>query len=199
MPTSQDPDRITRLEQQVLEIDRRVAELEARRPATPMTKPGTTGLPAHLAGNGNEDGAVLTYSGEGRFGQYQLRIGARATLSAVLDADPDVLAQAFTALASPVRITLLRAMVGGPRNSQQLRDLVDVGSVGQLYHHLRELLAAGLIAQPARSVYAIPQDKVVAICVALTAATHLNPAALKVALPPEVPEEEEAPGDHDKP
>lgn len=60
-------------------------------------------------------------------------------------AEPEPVARVFAALASPARIVLLRALLDGPRTSQQLRTELDDPSVGQLYHQLRELLAAGLI------------------------------------------------------
>jgi DNA-binding transcriptional ArsR family regulator len=116
---------------------------------------------------------VLSYSGRGRFGPHFLGIQQRARLSDVLDADPDMAAKVFAALASPARIVLLRALLNGPRTSQQLRAELDDASVGQLYHHLRELLAAGLVTQPARSQYALPRGSQVALCIQITAASHL--------------------------
>jgi DNA-binding HxlR family transcriptional regulator len=120
------------------------------------------------------EGAVLRYSGVGQFGPLYVQISQRADLETVLSADPGLVARVFAALASPVRFMLLRTLLDGPASSQQLRDVLDAGSVGQLYHHLKELLSAGLVFQPSRNVYAIPQSKVIAVCVAVMAATHLT-------------------------
>lgn len=48
-----------------------------------------------------------------------------------------------------------------------------MSSPGQLYHHLKELLAAGLIVQQGRSGYAIAPRSVIALCMALMAALDL--------------------------
>jgi hypothetical protein len=69
---------------------------------------------------------------------------------------------------------LLRALLNGPRNSQQLRRELDDPSAGQLYHHLRELMAAGLVVQPARSVYAIPRGSQVELCIQIIVAANLT-------------------------
>ena len=130
-------------------------------------------LPEVDDGPADEAGAVA-YSGSGKFGPYKVKMRQRQNLAAVLAADPEQVAQVFGALASPVRIQLVRALLGGQKTSQELRGVVDDASAGQLYHHLRELMAAGLVVQPARSVYAIPFSKVVATCVAAVATLDLT-------------------------
>lgn len=112
-------------------------------------------------------------SGRGRLGGGPVAIRQRARMPDVLDTDPDAVAKVFAALASPARVTVLRTLLDGPRTSQQLRAELDDASVGQLYHHLRELLAAGLIIQPARSRYAIQRGAVVMVCAQLIAAGRL--------------------------
>ena len=116
-------------------------------------------------------------------------------MSDVLDADPDLVAKVFAALASPARITVLRALLGGPRTSQQLRAELDDASVGQLYHHLRELLAVGLITQPARSQYAIPRGSgPIALCIQIIAASRLVSNTPRLLPPDEEPPAQTEPG-----
>jgi hypothetical protein len=133
--------------------------------------PGPAGFP-DMTG----DEAVFSYSGQGPFGPdgRVLATHKRARLSDVMNADADSVARVFTALGSPARITLLRALLNGPRSSQELRRELDDPSAGQLYHHLRELLAAGLVVQPARSVYAIPRGNQVDLCVQIAVAANLT-------------------------
>jgi hypothetical protein len=147
------------------------------------TIPGPAGFPNSAAFPGPAafpdtagDEAVFSYSGQGPFGPdgRVLAMHKRARLSDVMNADPDSVARVFTALASPARISLLRALLNGPLNSQQLRHELDDPSAGQLYHHLRELLAAGLVVQPARSVYAIPRGNQVDLCIQIAAAANLT-------------------------
>jgi hypothetical protein len=59
--------------------------------------------------------------------------------------------------------------------------------VGQLYHHLKELLAVGMVVQPGRNLYAIPESKVVDLCVSVVAATHLASTSHQAPLPPPGP------------
>ncbi len=186
--------RIAELEQQIREVADRVTALEQGAGGPPggqlRAQPGRT--PAGLSGDGDE--ATVGYWGNGRFGPRQMAIRQQATLSQVFAAEPEAATRVFAALASPARIVLLRSLIGGPRTSQQLREVLDAPSVGQLYHHLRELLAAGLVVQPSRSVYEIPPGKVIAVCVAVSAAGQLMSTSHQLP-PPPVPEGEgEPPG-----
>lgn len=175
MTATDDPSgRLTRLEEQMREVTSRLANLEqaAGRPAAPVSGPWLAGELPEPGGPGIGD-PVFMITGRGQFGSVPIAIRQRAGLSDVLDTDPDAVARVFAALASPARITVLRALLDGPRTSQELRAELDDASVGQLYHHLRELLAAGLITQPARSRYAIPRRALVMLCAQLIAAGNL--------------------------
>jgi DNA-binding transcriptional ArsR family regulator len=182
MTTSDDePGRMARLERQLQEISDRLAALE-RATGQPMPPPAPApqapaaawvGPPAPDDGPGGEQ-ASFSYSGQGWFGRNRMLIQQRGRLSDILDAEPEPVAKVFAGLASPARIILLRALLQGPRTSQQLRAELDDPSVGQLYHHLRELLAAGLINQPGRSLYAIPRGAEVAFCVEIMAALQMS-------------------------
>jgi hypothetical protein len=46
--------------------------------------------------------------------------------------------------------------------------------VGQLYHHLKELLAAGLIVQRRHSLYAIREEIVMPICMVFAVAPRFT-------------------------
>ena len=211
--------RIADLEQQMREVSRRLAALEqAAGPFPgagfgPGLPPGPgpgygPGEPAPPSGHrpggrgeqGTEEGggATVGYWGSGQFGPRRAAIRQQMTLSGVFAAEPDGVTRVFAALASPARIVLLRTLVDGPRTSQQLREVLDAPSVGQLYHHLRELLAAGLVVQPSRSVYEIPPGKVVAVCVAISAAAHLTSTSHQYP-PPADPEDDEPPEQDEPP
>lgn len=60
-------------------------------------------------------------------------------------------------------------MLLGVRTTAALTDLDVVGTSGQLYHHLRPLLAAGWLRQAARGRYEVPADRVVPLLVVLSA------------------------------
>jgi hypothetical protein len=65
----------------------------------------------------------------------------------------------------------LRELSSGPLQTAELQARLDEPSAGRLYHHLRELLAAGIVTQPRRSVYAVP-DRAVIPLLALIACAH---------------------------
>jgi DNA-binding transcriptional ArsR family regulator len=118
---------------------------------------------------------ALTYTGFAQFAEKRYLVRREAPLPALFAADPAPLAQLFAALASPHRLIVLRTLCAGPRTSQQLQEVLGMSSPGQLYHHLKELLAAGLIVQQGRSGYAIAPRSVIALCMALMAASDLPP------------------------
>lgn len=75
----------------------------------------------------------------------------------------------LTALGHPVRLEIVRRLLCGARTTQDLAEIPDLGTSGQLYHHLRELQGAGLVVQRRRNDYAVPTDRVV-LCLVLVAA-----------------------------
>ena len=59
------------------------------------------------------------------------------------------------ALSSPQKVGLLRALLGHPSESAAALGAAAKLSTGSLYHHLRDLMHAGLIAQEGRNRYQI--------------------------------------------
>lgn len=59
------------------------------------------------------------------------------------------------ALSSPQKVGLLRALLGHPSESAAALGTAAGLSTGSLYHHLRDLMHAGLIAQEGRNRYQI--------------------------------------------
>ncbi len=59
------------------------------------------------------------------------------------------------ALSSPQKVGLLRALLGHPSESAAALGAAAQLSTGSLYHHLRDLMHAGLIAQEGRNRYQI--------------------------------------------
>ena len=59
------------------------------------------------------------------------------------------------ALSSPQKVGLLRALLGHPSESAAALGTAAQLSTGSLYHHLRDLMHAGLIAQEGRNRYQI--------------------------------------------
>ena len=75
---------------------------------------------------------------------------------------------------------VVRALVQGAHTSQELQAILGVSSPGQLYHHLKELLAVGIVTQTGRSHYEVAALQVVPLLAILAAAfdlIHRGPAA----------------------
>lgn len=170
--TPSDPARLDRLERQVAELASRLAGLRQAEPAVPAA----AGVPPEHSAEAAREQAI-SYAANAQFGKDQLVVRRRFTVANVLDADPDTAAKVFAALASPARITLLQALLDGPRTTQQLRGVLDDPSVGQLYHHLRELMSAGLVVQPGRSRYALPRGSQAELSILVVAAASLASTA----------------------
>jgi hypothetical protein len=78
-------------------------------------------------------------------------------------------ADAISALAHPVRLLLLREILSGAHTTAELAADERLGTTGQLYHHLRQLVAAGWLRTTARGRYAVPGERVVPILTILAA------------------------------
>jgi hypothetical protein len=116
------------------------------------------------------DGAVLYV------GSVPLPTGERIewqwarTADGLLAADWSEVAAPLAALAHPVRLRLLRRVLGGAQTTAELADDPELGTTGQLYHHLRQLTSAGWLHSTARGHYTVPGERVVPLLVILMGA-----------------------------
>jgi hypothetical protein len=169
---------VSTIEERVAALEAQVAALTARRErpapndraAAPSAKDvfwALEGLKERLP---DPAGAVL-YTGvvEAREGEpYEWQYGA--TVAELLDADWSEYASTLGALAHPVRLLLLREVLGGRRGAAELAEVEGLGTSGQLYHHLRQLVSAGWLRTTGRGSYAVPPERVVPLLVTITAA-----------------------------
>jgi hypothetical protein len=77
---------------------------------------------------------------------------------------------ALAALAHPVRLRLLHRFLTGTRAVAELSADAELGTTGQLYHHLRQLVSAGWLRAAARGRYVVPSERVVPLLIALIGA-----------------------------
>lgn len=128
--------------------------------ADPDTFWALDGLTRRAGGPGSSGavmvvGDVTTPAGETARWQYAL------TTDDVLAADWADVAPVLAALGHPVRLALLRAVLDGTRTARDLAAAVDVGSTGQVYHHLRQLQAAGWLRTAAGGEHVVPAERLV--------------------------------------
>jgi DNA-binding HxlR family transcriptional regulator len=75
----------------------------------------------------------------------------------------------LAALAHPVRLAILKALLEGRRSTAELQRIEGLGTTGQLYHHLKSLERGGWIRSLERGVYGVPGERVVPLLAILSA------------------------------
>jgi hypothetical protein len=162
---SQPEDRLARIEE-------RLAALEAG--SAPTRPPAGDQFWAlrHLETLAGDPGAVL-FTGlvglpAGDRYEWQQTIPAEG----LLEADWTLQAATLAALAHPARLLILREVLRGTRSAADLQSIEGIGSTGQLYHHLRQLVAAGWLRTTGRARYAIPAERVIPLLVTVACAHH---------------------------
>jgi DNA-binding transcriptional ArsR family regulator len=166
--------RLAALEERVAKLERDLAATEPRFPPAP-TGQGFWVLDVlrKRSGAPYEDGEVagsLLFAGVAKTsGAASLTWQEERPLPDVLASSWADAAGALSALGHPVRLELVRRLLSGAHTTHELAAIPELGTTGQLYHHLRELQAAGLVVQRRRNDYAIPADRVI-LCLVLVAA-----------------------------
>lgn len=164
-----DPDWVE-LQETVRALGARIDELERRAdaPAEPRATVGgdgfwgLEGLQARLPDDeSTADGAVMIV------GSLTLPTGASAAwqqtggTAGLLEDGWSERAATIAALGSPVRLELVRRILCGASTTAELAEGEDLGTTGQLHHHLRQLVAAGWVRHSGRGRYEIPAARIV--------------------------------------
>lgn len=159
----------TDLEARLRALEARVEVLEEeRRTSGPSTAGGDfwaldTVTARHPAGALVFAGHVILPTGE----QYAWQEGE--LLPGFLAADWQDAAPALAALGHPLRLALLRGVLHGQQTTAELQAHPELTGAGKLYHHLRELQAAGWLVPEGRGRYMVPAQRVVPLLVILRA------------------------------
>lgn len=88
----------------------------------------------------------------------------------LLGADWNQAADALAALGHPIRLKLIQEVLNGASTTAEIGATEGLGTTGQLYHHLRQLVAAGWLSPAGRGRYEVPAGRVVPLLVAIAAA-----------------------------
>jgi hypothetical protein len=160
--------------ERIAALEDRVERLEQSAPATPTTVDrdvfwALEGLKTRAPGGAVLfTGMVSLPTGE----NYEWQYGEPA--EALLDADWDELATdlapQITALAHHVRLVLLGQVLTGARSVSDLQQNPALGTSGQLYHHLRQLVSAGWLRSMGRGQYAVAPERIIPLLIILAAA-----------------------------
>lgn len=117
------------------------------------------------------DDDVVLYGGTMSVGEGGYRWQYALPTETVLDADFADAAPALTALAHPVRLALLQAVLTGTHTTADLSALPGLGTSGQVYHHLNQLASAGWLRSPRRGRWEVPGERTIPLLALIMAAT----------------------------
>ncbi len=121
---------------------------------------------------------VVTYAGLGQWNQGTIGWQMAREWDEILAGSGDNSASLFSALASPIRVRIVAELLRGQVSTAQLGERLDQPSAGQLFHHIKELLAAGLVYQPVRGTYAVHKHHVIPLLTLLSATLDISPPAI---------------------
>lgn len=167
-------------------LARRIAEIEARLPDAAGGEGGNHGprrdaAPPRSYGalkQLHEYAAPLTHGAVVFAGSVVMPEGRRAeweqsaTTDSVMAWDWAELADVLGSLGQPVRLQLIQAVLEGRATVAALMELEGLGTTGQVYHHLRQLVAAGWLETVGRGRYQVPPSRLVPLLVVMVAARH---------------------------
>lgn len=174
------PEHLATLEAFVASLEARITAIEEQLAASGGTRLRVSAMQASPS---PDEDTLSTGTIQGTFsivgslliGEQRSNIRVQEQVHSFFDADSEQVAQVIAAMGNPHRVTLLRALFQGPRTALQLQEELAMGSVGQLYHHLKELVATGLVIQSRRSTYSITPAKMMWISLLFMVAFHLMP------------------------
>ena len=168
------------MESEVSELQERVRRIEARLGLSePVPPPPPAGAdrdddPWWLLQELERRGltSAVTYAGrltEPGGGPVQWQITESA--DRLLDTDWSAAAAAIAALGHPSRLQILQLVARGhARTAAELAGTEGLGTTGQIYHHLRQLVAAGWLRPTSRGQHQVPPERLVPLLVLLSAA-----------------------------
>lgn len=154
--------RVARLEEQVARLS-----AETARPRVELGE--EFGFLAALEKSEPQPGAVMMVgSVTTADGPVRWQVGQR--FDTVQEWDWVQFAPALSALAHPVRLTILKSVLDGTQTTAALLADPALASAGKLHHHLRQLVAAGWLDGTIRGRYTLPPERVVPLLVIVMAA-----------------------------
>jgi DNA-binding transcriptional ArsR family regulator len=157
------------------ELSAHYSSLAARVERLEGGRPREQPVPLSMPGEGQDD--VVGYTGRGTVAAGPIEWRMARSWETTLDAtEHDDLAAVFAALGNPVRLRVVAALAKADLTTAALAELLGQPSTGQLFHHLKELLAAGMVHQPHRGTYALHFAHVIPLLTIICAACDVSPA-----------------------
>ncbi|TVY10533.1 ATP-binding protein [Paenibacillus cremeus] len=147
-----------------------ISAVERGRTDLPKVKPLETRTP--IAG---KQGAVY-YSGQIDSGEQMFRWAPQEReLAALIAQNHEKAAKVLSALGHKQRLEIMTAVLHEPLTGTELVERLQMGTTGQLYHHMKALLGADLLQQEDRGGrYSLPKDRILPIMLLLAAVSDLQ-------------------------
>lgn len=164
-------DRLAALEQQMAQLRGLPSTPEAA-PAPPADASGDFWVLETMAAKYPGEDIVL-YAGTAPApggGTYRWQYGLPT--AQILEGDFAAAADRLSAVAHPVRLAIVQAVLGGVDTAAELAALPGMGTSGQVYHHLGQLSAAGWLRSPRRGHWEVPGDRVIPLLTLVLIASH---------------------------
>lgn len=168
--TSELADRLSELERQVAELQNRASDDHGRVGQGPARDGETFWALQELKARSEGTGTVLFTGSVQVSGNEPVEWQQGASADSLLEMDWAGEAEALAALGHPVRLTLLQQVLHGTHGAAELGELENVGTSGQLYHHLRQLVSAGWLRTAGRGRYEVPAPRVIPLLIVVAAA-----------------------------
>ncbi|UNK18317.1 ATP-binding protein [Paenibacillus sp. N3/727] len=122
-----------------------------------------------------EDTGKVFYSGQYRGDKRRYRWEPQERhVGQLLDLDGDKVAKILSALGHKQRLDILRSVLKEPLTGAELVDRLNMGTTGQLYHHIKALQGADLLVQEERGGrYTLPGHRALPLLLLLAAVSDL--------------------------
>ncbi|NHN28577.1 ArsR family transcriptional regulator [Paenibacillus sp. S3N08] len=117
----------------------------------------------------------IYYSGQYRNGHIKYKWDAKEQpIRGLLNLDGEKMAKILSALGNKQRLDILRSVIKGPVAGTELVEKLNMGTTGQLYHHIKALMGADLLVQEERGgSYSLPSHRVLPVLLLLAASSEL--------------------------
>jgi DNA-binding transcriptional ArsR family regulator len=157
------------LAERLADVGQRLAALEPPEPSPSFADHGEIfwaleGLKQRIedaAGGVLMTGVVTVPKGD--HAQWQMQ----GSVQELFESDFGSRAESLSALAHPVRLQLVQRLLTDASTVEEIRAAGDFGTTGQVYHHLRQLVAAGWVTTLGSGRYGVPPARIVPVLVML--------------------------------
>ncbi|MEJ9217158.1 ATP-binding protein [Paenibacillus glucanolyticus] len=163
------------LQKQMAELQQLVYQaLVERKPASASNQqPQEITSTSNIHDSNHEPGSVF-YSGQVHLNGDGLRWEPQERrMEQLLDMNTEKAAKILAALGNKQRLDILKAVMTEPLTGSELVERLNMGTTGQLYHHLKALLGADLLVQEHGGRYALPKHRSLPFLLLLSAAGDL--------------------------